>query len=93
MRNKIVASAILAATIAIGSLFGAGSANAIGSPEVCDAIDSEPTYQAYLVDAYLYGRVHGLNPHQQAENIMSAVVVYCPQHLHGIRVAAEQLAS
>ena len=46
MRNKIVASAILAATIAIGSLFGAGTASAYTGNEVAflNAMESGGSY-------------------------------------------------
>ena len=91
--RKVFASAVLAGAIAIGSLFGAGSANAIGDPGVCDGIDEAPSYQSYLIDAYVWGVAFNYSPTQQAYNIVSAVETYCPWHLQGIKVAAASLSN
>jgi hypothetical protein len=91
--RKIVSSAILAATIAIGAVFGTGTANATGSPLVCDAIDRASSYEAYLIDAAVWGYAFNWDTSEQAYNIVSAVNTYCPWHAPGIRAAAYWLSN
>jgi hypothetical protein len=92
MFKKLIASAILGASIVAGSLVGAGSASATGSYLVCNAIDEAPTYEAYLIDAAVWGKAFDWDSNAQAQNIVSAVVTYCPWHLPGIRSAAYSLS-
>jgi hypothetical protein len=92
MLKKIMASAILAGTIAVGAAFGTGTASATGSINVCYAIDEAPTYTAYLIDAAVWGKAFDWDSSQQAYNIVSAVATYCPWHLPGIKSAAAALS-
>jgi hypothetical protein len=92
MFKKVIATAIMAGTIATGATVAAGTANATGSPSVCDAIDRAPTYTDYLIDAAVWGYAFNWNSSQQAYNIVSAVNTYCPWHAPGIRAAAAALS-
>lgn len=92
MKAKLLSSALLAVAIAVGSLFGAGSANADANPAVCNGIDEYSTYEAYLINAYVWGRAFNYPPSVQARNIVDSAVVYCPWHVPGLRQAASNLS-
>ena len=92
MFKKVIATAIMAGTIATGATVAAGTANATGSPLVCDAIDRAPTYTDYIIDAGVWGYAFNWDSNAQAYNIVSAVRAYCPWHLPGIKAAAAALS-
>ena len=56
MKRKLLSSAVLAAAIAVGSLFGSGSANATPNPAVCDGIATSTSYASYMLDAFMWGK-------------------------------------
>jgi hypothetical protein len=92
MIRKLISSALLAAAIVGGSFVGTGTANATGSPLVCNGIDEAPSYVDYLINAAVWGKAFDWSSSAQAYNIVSAVNAYCPWHAQGIKNAAIYLS-
>lgn len=91
--RKVISSAVLAAAIAVGALFGtAGTASATPMPAVCNGIDKADSYVEYIIDSWALGVAVHADQTQQAKNIVDSVKVYCPWHLPGIRAAAASLS-
>ena len=93
MIRKLISSALLAAAIVGGSFIGTGTASADANPAVCDGIAEAPSYTAYLLDAFVWGKAFNYSPETQARNIVSSVMVFCPWHAPGIKAAATYLSS
>ena len=87
--KKLLGAVAVGAALGLGSLTGAGTANA--SPAVCDGIDEAPSYSAYLINAWVWGKAFNASPRAQAATIVSSVLVYCPWHAAGIRAAAASM--
>jgi hypothetical protein len=78
--RKVIASAILAGTIAIGSLFGAGSANAdVTSGEICSRLNVSPTKNEIL-EISIEGISDGQSSSDMAVQFAIAAVSKCPTH-------------
>lgn len=78
--RKIMASAILAGTIAIGSLFGAGTASALTSAsEICSQLDASPT-KATIVSIAVTDISDGESSSDMAVQFAKAAVFTCPSH-------------
>jgi hypothetical protein len=88
--RKVIASAILAGTIAIGSLFGAGSANAVTSDEICSRLDVNPTKSEILEIS-----IEGLSERQTSSDMgmkFAVAAFTCTQHKSLIKQTMSEFA-